>query len=293
MDLIQLRMFCLVAQTGSVVRAAEQLHRVPSNLTTRLQQLEQELGIDLFIREKHRLRLAPIGHNFLCYAQRILTLSDEAISMTRSGGPKGNFALGAIESIAATRLPRLLAAYHQRYPEVTLTLRTATSGDLINQVRAGTLEAALVNGPVTYNELTGSQAFAEYLVMISDRHHAPIVDARDASGVTLLAFQHHCAYQSQLMDWFKQEGASPGNLIEVQSYHAMLAAVAGGAGLGLIPHSVLIQSSAHEWVKVHKLPARIANASTWLIRRRETFCPNVEAIEKLIIEQFHSKDNLR
>lgn len=85
MDLTQLRMFCLVAETGSVARAAEQLHRVPSNLTTRLRQLEQELGTDLFIREKQRLRLSPIGHNFLCYAQRILALSEEAISMTRTG----------------------------------------------------------------------------------------------------------------------------------------------------------------------------------------------------------------
>ena len=51
MDLVQLRMFCSVAETGSVARAAEQLHRVPSNLTTRLRQLEQEIGEDLLIRE--------------------------------------------------------------------------------------------------------------------------------------------------------------------------------------------------------------------------------------------------
>ncbi|WP_029863915.1 LysR family transcriptional regulator, partial [Yersinia pestis] len=54
MDLTQLRMFCCVAETGSVARAAEQMHRVPSNLTTRLRQLELELGADLFIREKQR-----------------------------------------------------------------------------------------------------------------------------------------------------------------------------------------------------------------------------------------------
>ena len=54
MDLTHLRMFCSVAETGSVARAAELLHRVPSNLTTRLRQLEQELGTDLFIREKQR-----------------------------------------------------------------------------------------------------------------------------------------------------------------------------------------------------------------------------------------------
>ncbi|SQK75529.1 HTH-type transcriptional regulator YofA [Tatumella ptyseos] len=85
MDLVQLRMFCAVADTGSVARAAELLHRVPSNLTTRLKQLEEELGTDLLIREKQRVRLSPVGHNFLGYAQRILALSEEAISMTRQG----------------------------------------------------------------------------------------------------------------------------------------------------------------------------------------------------------------
>lgn len=105
MDLTQLKMFCLVARTGSLARAAELLHRVPSNLTTRLRQLEQELGADLFIREKQRLRLSPVGHNFLCYAQRILALSEEALNMTHHGEPSGNFALGTMESTAATRLP--------------------------------------------------------------------------------------------------------------------------------------------------------------------------------------------
>ncbi|WP_246875768.1 LysR family transcriptional regulator, partial [Pantoea ananatis] len=105
MDLVQLRMFCSVAESGSLARAAEQLHRVPSNLTTRLRQLEEELGVDLFIREKQRIRLSPMGHNFLNYAQRILALSDEALNMTRAGKPGGNFALGSMESTAATRLP--------------------------------------------------------------------------------------------------------------------------------------------------------------------------------------------
>ena len=58
MDLVQLRMFCSVAETGSLARAAEQLHRVPSNLTTRLRQLEEELGVDLFIRENNHIRLS-------------------------------------------------------------------------------------------------------------------------------------------------------------------------------------------------------------------------------------------
>ncbi|MFC3395923.1 putrescine utilization regulator PtrR [Brenneria rubrifaciens] len=285
MNLTQLRMFCLVAETGSVVRAAEQLHRVPSNLTTRLRQLEQELGADLFIREKQRLRLSPIGHNFLCYAQRILVLSEEAINMTRNGEPAGNFALGSMESMAATRLPGVLAAYHQRYPGVVLSLTTGTSGEIVDRVRAGTLAAAFVDGPLFYDELNGCQSYPEHLVLISDTHHSPIHRARDARDETLFAFPPRCAYRARLEKWFTQEGIAHGNITEVPSYHALLACVASGAGLALIPASVLELLPAHACVQVHTLPTEIAETATWLIWRRDAFGPNVEALKTLLIEQ--------
>ncbi|MEH0876771.1 LysR family transcriptional regulator [Pectobacterium cacticida] len=285
MDLTQLRMFCLVAETGSVARAAEQLHRVPSNLTTRLRQLEQELGSDLFIREKQRLRLSPIGHNFLCYAQRILALSEEAIGIMHTGEPAGNFALGAIESTAATRLPALLGDYHQRYPTVSLSLTTGTSLDIIERVRAGTLAAAFVNGPAVYDELNGCACFTERLVLISDPKFAPIRYAQDASHQTLFAFGPGSAYRKRIENWFHQSGVVPDSVVEIPSYHAMLASVASGAGIAVLPYAVLASLPAGARVQVHELPADIADVTTWLVWRRGAFGPNVEALKKLIIEQ--------
>lgn len=284
MDLTQLRMFCSVAETGSVARAAELLHRVPSNLTTRLRQLEQELGADLFIREKQRLRLSPMGHNFLCYAHRILALSEEALSITHAGEPAGTFALGSMESTAATRLPALLAAYHQRYPQVSLSLLTGTSGEITERVRAGTLAAALVDGPLQHDELNGCVAFAEHMVVISSLDHADIHSTQDARGETLFAFRPSCSYRLRLEAWYKRDGAQPGPVMEIQSYHAMLACVASGAGLAMIPHSVLSLLPGHERVKIHTLPDDIADTATWLLWRRDAFSPNVRALKQLIIE---------
>lgn len=93
MDLTQLEMFNAVAEAGSITQAAAKVHRVPSNLTTRLRQLETELGVDLFIRENQRLRLSPAGHNFLRYSQQILTLVDEARSVVAGDEPQGLFSL--------------------------------------------------------------------------------------------------------------------------------------------------------------------------------------------------------
>lgn len=285
MDLTQLKMFCSVAETGSLVRAAEVLHRVPSNLTTRLRQLEQELGTDLFIREKQRLRLSPMGHNFLGYAQRILALSEEAMSMTHSGEPGGNFALGSMESTAATRLPALLAAYHQRFPSVALSLITGTSGEIIERVREGTLAAALADGPIRVDELNSCIAFHEQMVLISSLEHADILEPADASGDTLFAFRPSCSYRIRFENWFRSTGVQPGTFMEIQSYHAMLACVASGAGLALLPESVLEQMPAKDRIKRHALPAEVRDAVTWLVWRRDAFTPNVEALKYLIIEQ--------
>ena len=285
MDLTQLKMFCSVAETGSLARAAELLHRVPSNLTTRLRQLEQELGTDLFIREKQRLRLSPMGHNFLGYAQRILALSEEAMSMAHSGKPGGNFALGSMESTAATRLPSLLALYHQRFPTVALSLITGTSGEIIERVREGTLAAALADGPIQVDELNSCIAFRERMVLIASLEHQPILEPADAAGDTLFAFRPSCSYRLRFENWFRSADVQPGTFMEIQSYHAMLACVASGAGLALLPESVLEQMPAQDRVSRHTLPDEVRDAATWLVWRRDAFTPNVEALKYLIIEQ--------
>lgn len=285
MDLTQLRMFCSVAETGSLARAAEQLHRVPSNLTTRLRQLELELGTDLFIREKQRIRLSAMGHNFLNYAQRILALSEEAMSITHAGEPAGTFALGSMESTAATRLPSLLAAYHQHYPQVALSLTTATSGETIDGVRGGQLAAALVDGPIDYDDINGCIAFREQLVIISPLGESPFDNPPGRTGHTVFAFRATCSYRTRLQSWIKHTGLLVNNIMEIQSYHSMVACVASGAGIAMVPRSVLDQLPGHERVQAHDIGDDFANTATWLIWRRDAFSPNVRALKELIIAQ--------
>ncbi|RMT95850.1 hypothetical protein ALP39_200512 [Pseudomonas marginalis pv. marginalis] len=94
LDLVQLEIFKAVAEYGSISTAAQHIHRVPSNLTTRIKQLELDLGVDLFIREKSRLRLSPAGWSFLDYARRILDLVQEARATVAGEEPKDRFPWG-------------------------------------------------------------------------------------------------------------------------------------------------------------------------------------------------------
>ncbi|MBF3368155.1 LysR family transcriptional regulator, partial [Leptospira interrogans serovar Pomona] len=164
MDLTQLEMFNAVALTGSITQAAAKVHRVPSNLTTRIRQLEADLGVSLFIRENQRLRLSPAGHNFLRYSQQILALVDEARMVVAGEEPQGLFSLGALESTAAVRIPALLAGYNQRYPKFPFALTTGPSGVMLDGVPLSTLNVAFILGPLMPSVLVGLHAYHADLV---------------------------------------------------------------------------------------------------------------------------------
>ena len=77
MDFAALQVFKAVVDEGGISPAARKLHRVQSNVTTRIQQLEASLGTQLFVREKHRLFLSPAGELFLGYVDQLLKISEK------------------------------------------------------------------------------------------------------------------------------------------------------------------------------------------------------------------------
>src|SRR5678809_381517 len=103
-DLDTLEIFRTVVQEGGVIRAANKLNRVQSNITTRIKQLEQRIGRVLFRKQGRGLVLSPEGELLLSYAQRLFRLADEAENELRSGRAIGVFRIGALESTAGSRL---------------------------------------------------------------------------------------------------------------------------------------------------------------------------------------------
>jgi len=121
-DLESLDIFRAVAREGGVTRAAARLNRVQSNVTTRIKQLEERLGVALFRRQGRSLVLSAEGEGLLVHAERLLRLADEAESALKSGPARGPFRLGALESTAGSRLPSILSRYHRQHPAVVIEL---------------------------------------------------------------------------------------------------------------------------------------------------------------------------
>jgi DNA-binding transcriptional LysR family regulator len=267
-DLTALEIFKAVAEQGGITKAAIRLHRVPSNVTTRVKQLEERLGTKLFLRGNRRLVLSAEGKRLLGYADRLLQLSSEAEAALRNGVPAGAFQIGALESTAATRLPPILSRYHRSYPEVRLELVTGTTGALIAKVMKHEVEAAFVAEPFTADDLEGDPVFCEELVLISPKSFRKIKTPSDIGRTTLIAFATGCAYRRRLEAWLGGAKVVPERVMEFSSYHAIVACVAAGAGIAIVPRSVIRVSVAASGVATHALPSAVSKARTFFVWRQ-------------------------
>jgi DNA-binding transcriptional LysR family regulator len=286
MDLSSLRIFTAVVRAGGVTRAAERLNRVQSNVTTRIRQLEEELGVALFIRVGKRLHLAPAGQVLLDYADRLLALADEARAAVQDQRPRGLFRLGAMESTAAVRLPGPLSAYHRRYPDVTIELRTGNPDALARAILAGELDAALVAEPFADAPFEKTAAFEEELVIVAPADHPPI-GKKGVVPRTMIAFEHGCPHRKRLEDWYVARGEMPERTIELGSYHAMLGCVVAGMGAALLPRSVLTTFPESRRLSVHALPAGESRAKTVLIWRKGAGSPKIQALVAILAGSGH------
>ncbi len=274
MDLRELEAFQAVVEAGGVGRAALRLHRAQSSITARIRQLQASLGVALFERDGRALRLTAAGDVLLDYTGRLLSLAEEARAAVRQDNIGGRLRLGAMESVAASRLPLPLAEFHRRHPEVMVELQTATSRELIVRLQAGALDAAIVGDEVDNARFTRVALYREELVLVAAPGCPLLASPKRLAGKTLLVFHGQgCAYRRRLEHWLQALRVVPARTLEFASYHALLAAAATGVGVCLIPRSVLNIYPQREALAVATVPARVAHLQTLLVTPRTLHTP--------------------
>ncbi len=267
METESLRIFCAVAAELSVTQAAARLGRAPSNVTTRIQQLEADLGAELLVRVGKRISLSTAGEQFLAYAERLLALEDEARQVVSDGASGGVLRIGSMESTAASRLPAVLAAFHVDHPATQLVLRTGPSREIVEQVRAGALDCAFAAFPddgadLAEMGLRSMPVWAEELSLLLPPGEADVDDARQVRARSLAAFPQGCTYRSLAQERLGIAGATAWRVQEMNSYHAMIACVAAGACVTVLPASVLALSGAPAALKTVPL-GRLDTCLVW------------------------------
>ena len=206
---IELGVFAAVAKAGSIGRAAERLNTVQSNVTQRVRALEERLGVSLFHRSKRGVTLTTAGARLLPYATRIAELLEEARLVTRDGAvPGGELRIGAMETVAAFRLPPILGAYTALYPEVEVTLETGPTEHLIERVLRRHLDGAFAAGPVAHADLEATEVFDEELVLVTSPRVVSVEDLRRDSrrAGKIIAFRVGCSYRQRTEEFLARAG---------------------------------------------------------------------------------------
>lgn len=281
MDIHSLQIFKAIADHGSFSAAAHQLNYAQSNISTRIQQLEEELHCPLFYRNNRGIALTPKGQLLRAYADSILNLVDKTtVIMQEDGIARGPLAIGSMETTAIVHLPGLLAAYHRQYPEVSLSLSTGNTAQNMEAVLNHTLDGAFVAGPVRHPELLQQDYHQEHLHLVTDSLHARTGSWRKLEQQTLLVFPYGCSYRALLERLLEKRNIVTNNIIEFNSLGAMLASICAGLGMSLLPESITASYIQSGQMSGLEIPAAYADAMTVFIYRKDHI-PNAAFIKFL------------
>ena len=248
MELRHLRYFVTVAEELNVSRASARLRISQPAVSRQLRDLEQELGVDLFTRDKSKLRLTPAGEAFLAHARDVLRRSIDAAKEMAAFRPQATrkVTVGYIAPVLASMLTPALRAFGQRSPEVELVLREMAPGEQVKALRERRIDLAFPGNacPALSDEF-------EVVVLQQIPFEAVLPDNH------LLALRKRIALaelKDEIFIGFDEDqfpgrndlicracqdaGFTPRLRFRVESLSALLAKVASGSGVTLTPREV-------------------------------------------------------
>lgn len=272
MQSADLEFFMAVSREASIGGAAGKLNTAQSNVTSRIKKLEADLGVLLFERHSRGVKLTAAGERLLPFASEISRLLREArASVIADDGPRGPLLIGAMETTMALRLSGRLVRFTQLYPDVDLTLRTGTTAELVDQVLQQELEGAYVCGPVAHPRLLARQAFMEELALVAGPGITAIDQIAEQGRANIYVFRRGCSYRQQLEQILARRGIAVARILEYGSLDAILACVAAGMGVTLLPLDLLRAHPRAQELSPLLLPAAEARVETVFIRRSQVY----------------------
>jgi DNA-binding transcriptional LysR family regulator len=280
MKLSQLRIFCAVIEQGTIAAAAEILYCVPSNITMRIHELEHQLGVALFSREKNRLMVTPEGRLLYRKAKNMLEMATETEQLFYNVSKTGLLNVGALDVALGAHLPQRIADYLLRVPGVELNLYCGQSFALERQLIEGELDLIISDGPVEHPLLTSTLAFRESLKLLTPMG-VSYPSAVQLARYDLYVFGDKCYYRHQVNRWLELSGVSPRAVLEMESYPVMFACVTNGVGCACVPESLIADTPPFQ---VHSLNL-IEPCDMYFVWHKHLKSPVVAEFIRILSEQ--------
>ena len=274
LELRQLAYFVAVARHLNFTRAAAELHIAQPSLSEQIRRLEQDLGCQLFDRDRRRVRLTRAGETLLPHAQRILAQVRAAHAELRDQADlrSGRVELGALPTVVLYRLPALMAELRRRHPGLDVRVYERGTGELLAALDRDAIELAVVTLPVDPQRFSALPLLTERLLLIMAKQHASAEAAagrrslREFADHPFIQYEEGYGLRQLVADTCRRAGFEPRIACESGSTETIKRFVAAGLGVGLVPESVL---EAHDLNRLVALvPAEEPTRTLALVSRR-------------------------
>lgn len=233
-SLSSLRVFAVVAETGSLVEAAERLGRTPSTISMALKALEEEVGVPLFETERKN-RLTRTGSFIQMHARDVLQHYERAVASIKAfaGNQTGRVDLACVPSVAISILPEVMLRFREAYPGVEIDVHDADSPTVVEAVAAGKVGLGVASLARPRPEIRFDTLFEDALGVVCRRDDelagAASLSWDDLAGRTFLG--------NGIFGWPGDAAgdAARGAPIVVHNVLSLLALVRAGLGITVLP----------------------------------------------------------
>jgi LysR family transcriptional regulator, hydrogen peroxide-inducible genes activator len=247
MEVHQLRYFCAVAETGNFTRAAEREQVAQPSLSQQIMKLEEELAVRLFDRLGRSVRLTDMGQMFLPRARAILSelrAAKEEVAQ-RQSSVSGPISVGVIPTIAPYFMPTRIAMFSRQYPEAALSVVEDVTVRLMDRLRAGLLDMAVMALPARGHDLECYPLRTERLFAILPKGHRlgkkrSLMMKELREEPFLLLRDDHC-FRETSIEICKRARMMPQVIFESGQFSSILGMVGAGLGVSIVPEMALEQ----------------------------------------------------
>ena len=276
----QLRYLSALARHGHFGRAAEACSVTQPALSMQIRDLERTLGITVVERRPGEVMLTDVGREIARRGEDVLTASRDLVDFARqrSGLLQGRLTLGVIPSLAPYLLPRILPVLQTRFPELRLELRETQTRQLVEDIKNGALDAAMLALPVSEADVDEIALFEDLFLLAVPAGDPRAVTTRVAveeidQGKLILLEDGHCLRDQALAFCAtatrgRLAGGGAGTVFGASSLNTVMQMVAGGYGVTLIPQIAADVERRDERVKFLRLKNPEPGRSIGLVFRR-------------------------
>ncbi len=248
MDLQRLKYFCTIMEEGQISKAAAKLHMAQPPLSRQLKTLEEELGVDLFIRSARNLTPTEAGYMLYEKAKTILFFIENTkhdITLVNNG-KLGTLNMGCIDSIASYIVCNYIKKYHQENPNVRYNFYTGNSKEIITTLQEQIIEFGILRPPFDYNEFNSSLILKENMIAVVPKSicsKETILDIEELSQYPILL---HKRYRKIVEDFFIKNNHKLDDICLVNDTTVLHEWARQGLGVAIVPKSsCLIMDTAN------------------------------------------------